>query len=164
MFRIIELIAIVAFVGAVMGGLYAAWEGFKEWIYEPEVAAQKAADQKYVDEAAANQKAAELERENAKTDTLNCQAIAKKQGDAVELWKGVADGNAKAAQQAKAKAKSDAEAAAPKIAELQAAAAAKPKLMACEEELGKAKPMLRDLLLQRRQAPVPPSVPAAPVK
>lgn len=133
--------------------MYAAWSGFKDSIGKPYAEAQRQADQVIVDKANRAKAAAESERDNAKSDTAACIEQSSKQSKAVDDWKRQANNNAQAAREAKAQAQREASAAAPKIAELQAKAAAAPKLMACEEELGKAKDVLRDALRQRRGIP-----------
>lgn len=148
---------------ALAGGAYMAWSGFKDSIGKPYAEAQRLADQAIVDKAERAQRAAEanavaadLERDHAKQDTAACVSITAKQTQAIETWRDTATRNAAAAREAKAAAQREATAAAPKIADLQAKAAAAPKLMACEEELGKAKDVLRDALRQRRGQPTGP--------
>lgn len=149
----IQLIIYAAIAAAVAGAAFMAWNGFKDSIGQPYAEAQRLADQKIVDKANAAQAAAEAERDHALSDTVACVAASAKQSDAVDKWKSAADRNAVAAREAKAAASRAATEAAPKIAELQAKAAAVPKLMACEDELGKAKEVLRDALRARRGLP-----------
>lgn len=92
------------------------------------------------------------ERDNARADTAACVATSKTQSDEVERWRQTAQANATLAAALKAKAKRDASEAAPKIAELQAKAAAAPVLMACEQERDLARAALRDELRRRRGA------------
>ncbi|MEO8754845.1 MAG: hypothetical protein ABI624_19440 [Casimicrobiaceae bacterium] len=143
---------IIYAVGAVagMGAGFAAWTGLKEHIAAPYVQAQIKADQKVVDKAGAAQKAAEDERDHAVSDTAACVKASANQSAEVKKWQDAAARMAKAARDAQLQAQREASAAAPKIAELQARAAAAPKLMACEEELGKAKDVLRESLRARR--------------
>lgn len=143
--------------------MYMAWSGFKDSIGQPYREAQRLADQAIVDKAERAQRAAEAnavaadgERDNAKKDTEACVAITASQSKAIESWRDISRANAAAAREAKAAAQREASAAAPRIADLQAKAAAAPKLMACEEELGKAKDVLRDALRQRRGLPTGP--------
>lgn len=153
---LVSLLIYGAIAAAVLGSLYAGIQGARHWIAEPFVAEQIAADQKVVDAATANAKAAELERDNAKSDTAQCTAIIVKQNDAVAAWKAAADRNIAAAKQAKTQAMKEATAQAPVIADLQAKAAAAPKLLKCEEELAPAKEMMRQTLCKRRGITCPP--------
>ncbi len=149
----IQLIIYAALAAAVAGTAFAAWSGFKDHIGQPYAEAQRQADQKIVDKANAAQAAAEGERDHALSDTQQCVATSARQSDAVLALKRQADANAGEARKLKEQAMREATLAAPKIADLQAKAAAAPKLMACEEELGKAKDVLRDALRTRRGLP-----------
>lgn len=153
----IQLIVYGLLAAALLGGAFAAWSGFKDHIGKPYAEAQRLADQKVVDHAEREQKAAESERDNAVSDTVACVAQSAKQSDQVTRWKDAADRNAVAAREARAQAQREAVAAAPKIADLQAKAAAAPKLMACEVELDKAREVLRDALRTRRGLPTGPA-------
>jgi len=150
---LVQMIVAGVLLATVMGGIYAAWNGFKDRIGAPYAEAQRLADQSIVDKANAATRAAEAAAEGARTDTAACHASAATQSKAVDDWKARSDANAKAAREAKAQAQREASAAAPKIAELQARAAAAPKLQTCEEELGKAKAVLQDSLRARRGLP-----------
>lgn len=147
---LISLLIYGAIAAAALGAIYAGVQGARHWVAAPFVAEQMASDQKVVDAANANQKSAELERDNAKTDTAACVSLSKRQGDAVEAWKSVAAANALAAKAAKERASKEATAQAPRIADLQAKAAAAPLLQSCEIERDKAKNILRDQLRQKR--------------
>lgn len=149
----IQLIIYAAIAAAVAGAAFMAWNGFKDSIGQPYADAQRVADQKIVDKANAAQAAAEGERDRAVGDTQQCVATQARQSDAVLELKRRADANAGEARKLKEQAMREATAAAPKIADLQAKAAAAPKLMACEEELAKAKDVLRDALRSRRGIP-----------
>lgn len=153
MMLIVYLIA----AAAALGIAWKAWDGFKTSVAAPYVQAQIKADQKVVDKAGAAQKAAEDERDHARSDTASCVAASANQTAEVKKWQDAAARMAKAARDAQLQAQREATAAAPKLAELQARAAAAPKLMACEEELGKAKQVMRDALGARRG--IPPAVP-----
>ena len=135
---------------AIAGFAYTAWHGFVEHISAPYVAAQIKSDQAHIDKAAKAEADAEAERDHAVADTVACVASSAKQSAEVDRWKANADRMAKAAVEARVQAQREAAVAAPRIADLQAKAAAQPKLMACEEELGKAKDVLRDALRARR--------------
>lgn len=161
---LVSLLIYLAIATAAVGALYAGVQGVRHWVAAPFVEAQKASDQKFVDAASANAKSAELERDNAKNDTAQCTAIIGKQNDAIALWKSAADRNIAASKEAKTQAMKEATAQAPVIADLQAKAAAAPKLMVCEEELGKSKEILRDVLRVRRGLPTGPAAPPALVK
>lgn len=153
----IQLIIYAVMAVAALGALAVAKHAVYDHIGKPYAEAQRLADQKVVDKAAHEQKAAEDERDHAVSDTVACVSQAAKQSDQVTRWKDAADRNAVAAREARAQAQREASAAAPKIADLQAKAAAAPKLMACEEELGKAKDVLRDALRTRRGLPTGPA-------
>lgn len=163
MLQIAELLAIVALVGIVLGGIWKAWESFKENIAEPYVSAQIAADETKINAAEAGQKSAELERDNAKTDTAQCEALSKKQNDAIGVWQQLAVDSLKASKEAKDKASRAATDAAPRLAELTIKAAAAPKLQTCEKELAEVDKIETERLRQRRglpPLPVPVPVPA----
>lgn len=152
-------VAGIALVGAIAWG----WGNFKDWVGEPYAAEQRRADQKVVDAANAAQRKAEGEtvamtgeRDHARADTAQCVANVDVQSKAVNEWKATAQRKANEAREAKADADRRASAAAPKLAQLQADAAAKPQLMACEVELGKAKKVLQDALRARRGEPPAP--------
>lgn len=149
MFQIIELVVIAGLVGGVLFGLHKAWDGFKESIAAPYVQAQIKADQPKIDSAVAMQKAAEADRDTARGNQDRCEATLKRSQQATAEWNAAAQRAATAAKAAKAQAAKDAAAAAPLIADLQAKAAAKPQLMACQEELTKAKDTLRAALRGR---------------
>lgn len=153
----VMLIVYAVMAVAALGAMYAAWSGFKDHIGQPYAEAQRLADQKVVDKAEREQRAAESERDNAVSDTVACVSQAAKQSEAVDKWKAQADRNAVAARAAKEDERRAAAAAAPKIAAYAEYAAAKPKLMACEEELGRAKEVLRDALRTRRGLPTGPA-------
>lgn len=146
----IQLIVYGLIAAALMGGAFAAWSGFKDHVGKPYAEAQRLADQQVVDKAERNAKAAESERDNAREDTAQCNRQAAAQSTQVERWQSIAKQNENDARAAKAKAQRDATEAAPKIADLQAKAAAAPKLETCEVELGKAKDILRESLRSRR--------------
>jgi type II secretory pathway pseudopilin PulG len=147
---LVEIIMVVVVVGAVLGAAAWAWGSFKDWIGKPYADAQREAAQKVVDKANGDAKAAELERDNARADTAQCTRVTEAQSREVVRWQAAAEANRKAADAARAKAAKAATEAAPRIADLQAKATAAPKLMACEEELGKAKKLLTDVLRGRR--------------
>lgn len=152
----IQLIVYALIAAAVAGVAYTAWSGFKDSIGTPYAEAQRAADQLLVDKANANARAAESERDNARSDTASCKDTSAKQSTEVDRWKANADRNAMAAREATIKAQRESTAMAPRIADLQAKAAAAPALQSCEVELGKAKDVLRDALRQRRGITTPP--------
>lgn len=147
---VIQLLIYAAVAAAVAGAAYAAWSGFKDHIGTPYAEAQRVADQAIVDKANAATRTAEKQRDNALGDTSQCKAASEKQSSEVDRWKAQADRNAIAAREATAAASRQATALAPKIADLQAQAAAAPKLQTCEQELGEATKTLRDALRQRR--------------
>lgn len=153
----VMLIVYAVMAVAALGALYALKNAVYDHIGKPYAEAQRLADQKVVDRAEREQRAAESERDNAISDTVACVSQAAKQSEQVDRWKSAADRNAVAAREARAQAQREATAAAPKIADLQAKAAAAPKLMACEEELARAKDVLRDALRTRRGLPTGPA-------
>lgn len=161
---LIQLAIYAALAGVLVFGVNKVWTGFKEKIAAPYVQAQIAADQEVVNSANAKQAAAEAERDHAKADSKECEVVSKKQNDAIGVWQTLALENAKNAKAAKEGAMKEATTNAPKIAELTAKAAAAPKLMACEEELGKARETLRDALRLRRGVPPPAQPPPVLVK
>lgn len=145
---IIALVVLGLIAGAVIWAnhfIYVTWE-------EP---AEKrgAANQLAVDAPILEQ--VKTERDNAREDTRSCVAKAQIQSDEIARWKARSDANAQAAKEAKAQAQREATAAAPKIADLQAKAAAAPKLMACEQELALSKESMRDELRRRRGISAP---------
>lgn len=152
MSALVQLAVAGLLVAALLGGVYAAWASFRDYIGKPYAEAQRIADQAVVDKANRAQAAAEAERDNAKSDADRCVDVSSRQSSEVDRWKATANANAAAAREAKAQAQREASAAAPKIAELQALASAAPKLQTCEEELAKAKDVLRDALRARRGA------------
>lgn len=155
MFEIIKLVAVAALVATVVGGAVAAWHSFTGRYIDEGKVAQKTADEPILKKAQADQQEAETERDHAKADTASCVATAQTQSDMVDLWQHRAQQNAAAAQAARAQAQREATAQAPRIAELQAKAAAAPKLMACEQERDLAKATLRDALRARRGIAAP---------
>lgn len=155
----IQLIIYAVMAAAALGIAYTAWSGFKDGIGKPYAEAQRLADQVIVDRAEREQAAAESERDNAVDDTVACVAQAAKQSDQVSRWKDAADRNAVAAREARAQAQREATAAAPRIADLQAKAAAAPKLESCEIELAKTKAVMREALERRRGITPAPPVP-----
>ncbi len=161
---LVSLLIYGAIAAAVLGSLYAGVQGARHWIAAPFVQEQIEADQKVVNAANADAKSAQLERDHAKEDSAQCQAISEKQNQAISVWQKIAVDNQKAAQQAREKASRDATAAAPRLADLQAKAGAAPKLEACEVELGKARAVLVDQLRARRGLPatLPAAAPKAP--
>lgn len=148
-----SLVIYAVIAAAALGGAYMAWSGFKDHIGKPYAEAQRVADQQVVDKAERNAKAAETERDNARADTAQCNDRANAQSTQVERWQQIARANEKDARDIKAKAQREATEAAPKIADLQAKAAAAPKLETCEVELSKAKDILRESLRARRAVP-----------
>lgn len=154
---LITLLIWAGIAAAIAGAVYVAWQSFKDGIGRPYAEAQRVADQKIVDKANAAQAAAEGERDRAVGDTQQCVATQARQSDAVLELKRRADANAGEARRLKEQAMRDATAAAPKIADLQAKAAAAPKLLACEDELARAKDVLRDALRTRRGLPTGPA-------
>lgn len=164
MLQLAELFAIVALVGIVVGGIYKAWEGFKDNIGEPYTQAQLAADEAKIAASDKNAKAAESERDHAKSDTAVCQTAAAAQTAQVEFWQKEAAENLADARAARdASALKDTKAAM-RASELQSLAGAAPKLMACEVELDKAKKTMQEALRNRPGmiAPAVPVLPAAP--
>lgn len=149
----IQIIVGLVVAAMVAGVGYKLWSGFTGSYIAEGRAQQIKADQPKIDAAEKEQQAAETERDHAVADTVACVASSAKQSAEVDRWKASADRMAKAAVEARAQAQREATAAAPRIADLQAKAAAAPKLMACEEELGKAKDVLRDALRTRRGLP-----------
>jgi len=143
------LIELAIYAALAAGAAFAFHEFEQKYYVEPArkegAATQLAADQKVVTQL-------NTRIENAQADTAACVANAKTQSDLVDLWRGRADDNAKAAKALREQQAKDATARAPQIAQWQADAAAKPKLMACSDELAKAKDTLREALRQRRGA------------
>jgi len=141
------LIELAIYAALAAGAAFAFHEFEQKYYVEPArqegVARQLAADQKVV--AQLNTRI-----ENAQADTAACVANAKTQSDLVDLWHNRAQANSDAAKALRVQQAKDATAAAPRIAQLQADAAAKPKLMACADELAKAKDTLRQALRDRR--------------
>lgn len=152
---LVQLIIAGVMLATVLGGIYAAWSSFKDHIGKPYAEAQRVADQAVVDKANRAQQVAESERDNAKADTASCKAASEKQSSEVVRLGNLASANIAAAREARAQAQREASAAAPRIADLQAKAAAAPKLESCEIELGKAKDVLRESLRVRRTLPAP---------
>ena len=148
---LIELAIYAAIAAALAFGVHKAWDGFKTSIAEPYVAAQKASDQKYVDASEARAAQAEADRDTARGNSAKCEAMLKVAQDATAEWSAAAIRAAAAAKGAKAAAEKEATARAPYIAQLQAQAAAAPKLESCQVELGNAKDVLREALQQRRE-------------
>lgn len=146
------IIGSILFV-TVLGGIYAAWSNFKDHIGKPYAEAQRLEDQKIVDVANQKQAVAETDRKTAVENTGRCETSLQTQKDGEKKFKDLAESRLSDARNAKAQAQREAAAAAPKIAELQAKAAAQPKLMACEEELGKARTILQNSLRERRGIP-----------
>lgn len=154
-----------AIAGVILvAGLAWGWSKFTDWVGEPYAAAQRQADQVEMDKVNAARIRAEGdaaqmrgERDNARADTQTCVEKASTQSDAVNKWKAEAQRQANAAREARAAADRQATAAAPRLAQLQADAAAKPQLMVCEVELAKAKKVIQDALRSTRTTP-----PAAP--
>lgn len=152
MFQLIELVVILGLVGSVLFGLHKAWDNFKQSTAAPYVAAQKAADQKVLDTAQAAQQAAETDRDTARGNSAKCEATLKVSQQAVEEWSQAALRAATASKAQQAAAKAEAQKQAPYIADLQAKAAAEPKLQSCEAELQQAADVIREELRRRRNA------------
>jgi hypothetical protein len=93
------------------------------------------------------------ERDHAREDTAGCLSTMNVQSQKVNAWKSIADKSVVAAREAKVQAQKDATAQAPYIADLQAKAAAAPKLESCEARLAKADKALDDQLRIRRGMP-----------
>lgn len=97
---LIEMILWGALLAAIVGGAYAAWDGFKTSISQPYVAAQIAKDQKVVDKYKADAEQADREAEHARADA----AEAHKAADAQTKALAEAEALTKAAQDAARKA------------------------------------------------------------
>lgn len=144
---------------AFLAFMYGAWLGFVHWVAKPLVEEQIAADQVVVDAAKKGKADAEGERDRARTDTASCKTSLGVQTEAIAAWERISASNFKAAKDAKNRASKEATDQAPYIAQLQLDAGAKPKLMACEVELAKARPVLQKQLRQKRGIPEPTAAP-----
>src|SRR5574340_80224 len=147
---LIELAIYAAIAAALAFGVHKAWDGFKGSISAPYVEAQRQADQKVVNAANAAQAAAEADVQTSKGNLESCRTAAQAQADQVTAWKAQADRNAVAAREARVAAANAATAQAPYIADLQARAAAAPRLQSCEAELKQSADVIRDELRRQR--------------
>ncbi len=145
----------LAIYAALAAGAAFAFHEFEQVYYVAPAEKRGAANQLAADQKVVVQLNTRIE--NAQADTAACVVSAKTQSDLVDLWRGKAQDNAAQAKALRAQQAKDATAAAPRIAQLQADAAAKPKLMACADELAKAKATLVEALRVRRgqSTPVP---------
>jgi len=150
---LIELAIYAGLAAVVAGFLYGAWHGFVSWVSEPRVEAQIRADQPKIKAAEDRAAAAEADRDTARSNFAGLKAVCDQQGTEVQRWKDQAELNLKTARLAQDQNRRNQAAAAPRIAQLQADAAAKPQLMACQVELGKAKNVLKEALRLRRAGP-----------
>jgi hypothetical protein len=149
---LIELAIYAAIAAALLFGVHKAWDGFKQSIAAPYIQAQIKADQPKIDAANAAQKVAETDRDTARGNQAACDAALKSSQQATAEWTAAATRANAAAKASKAQAAKDAAVRQPYIADLQAKAAAKPQLMACEIERDKAKETLRAALKARGNA------------
>lgn len=152
-FDVIKAVAIAAVIGTVLGGIYKAWTSFKEHVAAPYVQAQMAADQKVIDAANAKQKQAESDRDTARANFDKIKQTCDAQSAEVKNWRDKANQNALEAARARDQARKQAQADLPRIAQLQADASAKPKLMACEDRLKKIEADVDEGLRLRRGLP-----------
>jgi Tfp pilus assembly protein PilE len=150
---LIELLIYGALIGGVALAAHTAWDGFKDRIGAPYAAAQMAKDEPILEASKKAQAAAESDRDIARANSAKCDAALSDSNKAAAEWNAIAVRTANAAKAARAQADKDAAAALPMIADLQAKAAAKPQLMACQDELAKAKETLRASLRIGRPAP-----------
>jgi len=151
---LISLVIYAAVAAAILGAAYMSWQGLKEHIAAPYVAAQIKADQKKLDTADAARAQAESDRQIAKDNVGRCESALKTQADAKLDADRRAAANLTAARDSKARADREAAAAAPRIATLQALAAAKSdQAKTCEQQLEIARPVLQEALRRGRIQP-----------
>ncbi len=153
---LIEAAAVAALVGTVVTGIYKAWEGFRHWAGAPEVAAQIAKDQTSLDAMQATMKQAQADRDTARGNVDRAEAATKKLSDAQADMDRRQQANLAAARALREEQVKLAAQTAAREADLRAKAAAKPVLMACEDERDKAKAALKQSLQARRSPTVPP--------
>jgi nucleoid-associated protein YgaU len=147
------MISIIIYAILAAGAAFAAheaWTGFVDRVSAPRVQAQIAADQKVIDAAEARAKLAETNAATANGNLDSCRQASQAQSEAFQSWQEAAQKALGAAREARTAAAKAATAQAPYIADLQAKAAAAPKLQNCEAELKQATDVIREELKRRR--------------